>query len=66
MFIIGTGIFRCIFEKLRIPWMILAICAGILCVDPAALTDLMGLAILALIIAVQVTQWKRERTILAI
>jgi len=66
MFIIGTGFLRFLLGKFTILWMLLAIGAGILCVDPAVLTDLIGLAIIALIVAVQVIQGKREKAVTAI
>ena len=61
MFCIGIGLVRFMFWKLTIHWMLLAIGAGILCVDPGLLTDLIGFVLIALIVAVQVIQGKREK-----
>jgi hypothetical protein len=65
MFIIGTGILRFIIRKLSIPWLLLAIGAGILCVDPGVLTDLIGIILIALIVAVHVFHGKREKAEMA-
>jgi len=62
MFIICTGLVWFIIRKITIPWMLLAIGAGVLCVDPGTLTDLIGFAIIAVIVAVQVIQRKRDNT----
>ena len=59
---IGTGLVRFILKKFTVLWLILAIGAGILCVDPRVLTDLIGFALVALIIAVQIIHWKQGRT----
>ena len=61
MFIIGTGILRFILRKIKILWLLLAIGAGALCVDPSVLTDLIGISLITMIVAVQVFQWKREK-----
>ena len=65
MFIIGTGLVRFLLQKLKVRWMILAMGAGILCVDPAVLTDFIGFAILTLIISIQVVRWKQEKAAVA-
>ena len=66
MFIIGTGLVRFLLRKFTVLWMLLAVVAGVLCVDPAVLTDLIGLALIALIVAVQVIQGKRDRAAVAV
>ena len=63
MVIIGAGLVRFIWRKFTIPWMLLAIGAGILCVEPGALTDLFGIAIFVLIIAIQILGIRREKTV---
>ena len=63
---IGVCLYRFMFWKLTVPWVLLAICAGILCVDPGFLTDLVGFAIIALIVAAQVINWKRDKTAVAV
>ena len=62
--IIGAGFVWFIWRKLRIPWMLLAIGAGILCADPRALTDFMGIIILVLIVVAQVISMKRGKTVI--
>jgi len=59
MFIISTGILRFILRKLKAQWLLLAIAAGLGCIDPRALTDLIGFAIIGLVVAVQFAQIKR-------
>lgn len=66
MFIIGAGFLRFLLGKFTVLWMLLAIGAGVLCVDPAVLTDLIGFAIICLIIAVQVINRKREKAAVAL
>ena len=63
MFCIGTGLVRFMWRKFTVPLLLLAIGAGILCVDPGLLTDLIGFALIAMIIAVQVIQRKREKAV---
>jgi len=65
MFIIGTGFVWFVKRRLPVPLMLLAIGAGILCVDPGLLTDLIGFALIALIAAVMVIRWKREKVAVA-
>ena len=66
MFIIGTGILRFILRKIKIPWMLLAIGAGTLFVEPSILTDLIGIILITMIVAVHVFQWKREKVEVAV
>ena len=61
MFIICTGLVWFMIRKITIPWMLLAIGAGVLCVDPRALTDFMGFAVLALIAVLQIIGVKHKR-----
>ena len=62
MFCIGAGFLRFILQKLTISWLLFAIGAGILCVDPRLLTDLIGITFAILIISMQVIQRKQEKT----
>lgn len=61
MFLIGAGLVRFLLRKFTVLWMLLAIGAGILYVDPAILTDLIGFAIFVLIVSVHVINWKRNK-----
>ena len=61
MFIIGTAIFQFVLKKLTLPWMFLAIIAGLLYVDPGVLTDLIAFVLVALIVGVQFVQQKRAK-----
>ena len=65
MLCIGLGLFRFMLWKLTVPLLLLVIGAGILCVDPGLLTDLIGFALIVLFVAVQVIQGKRERVVAA-
>ena len=62
MLCIGTGLIRFILKKFTVLWLFLAIGAGILCVDPRVLTDLIGFALVAVIVAVQLIHWKQDKT----
>src|SRR5215469_6513062 len=62
LLIMGTGLFSFILRKLKIPLLILAISAGVLCVDPGVLTDIIGFSILLLVIAWQVIDMKFKKT----
>ena len=62
MLCLGTGLIQFILRKLKIPWVLLAVCAGILCVDPRVLTDFMGLFLIILIICVRIIIGKQEKT----
>ena len=53
---IALGLVRFILYKLTAPWMLLTIGSGVLCVEPGALTDLIGITIITLIIAIHVIQ----------
>jgi len=63
---ISAGIFRFILNKLTLIWLFLAIAAGIGCIDPRVLTDIIGFAIITLIVIVQFIQMKRAKTATAI
>jgi len=62
MLCLGTGLIWFILRKLTVLWMLLAVGAGILCVEPGVLTDFLGFALIVLIIAVQFLQGKQNRT----
>ena len=66
IFSIGAGLMWFILRKFTIPWMFLAIGAGILCVEPGIITDLIGISIVALIVTIQVIHIKREKTLVAV
>ena len=61
IFCIGTGLVRFISRKLTLSWAIFAIGAGILCLDPRALTDFIGIIFAALILIMQIIQGKQEK-----
>ena len=52
MFCLGTGLFWFILRKLTVPWLLLAVGACILCVEPGVLTDFLGFALIILIAAI--------------
>ena len=66
MLCIGAGLVRFMLWKLPIPYLLLAIIAGILCVDPGVLTDLIGFVLIALIVTLHIIQGKREKAVAAI
>ena len=61
LFCMGAGIVFFLLGKLKFIWMLLALGAGILCIDPLILTDLIGIIFLAMILFVQLYQWKRQQ-----
>ena len=61
IFFIGTGLVRYFSRKLALIWAIFAIGAGILCLDPRALTDFIGIIFAVLIISMQIVQRKQEK-----
>jgi hypothetical protein len=66
MVFISTGIFLCILRKLTLFLMFFAIVAGIGCVDPHVLTDIIGFAIITMVTVLQFKQIKRTKTSIAI
>ena len=64
MFCLGSGFIGFLFRKMSVPCRLLMILAGLGCLDPAVLTDFIGFAIIALVIAVQVIKGKREKTVI--
>jgi len=63
---ISAGIFRFILNKLTLIWLLLAIAAGIGCIDTRVLTDIIGIATITLIVIVQFLQMKRAKAVTAI
>ena len=63
---IGLGFHWFMLRKFTIPWMLLAIGAGILCVEPSVITDLIGIIIVVLIVTIQVIHSKRDKAMLAL
>jgi len=62
MLCLGTGLIWFILRKFSIFWMLLAVGAGILCVEPGVLTDFLGFALIVLILTVQFLQGKQNKT----
>ena len=62
MLCLGTGLIWFILRKLTVLWMLLAVGAGILCVEPGVLTDFLGFALIVLILTVQFLQGKQNKT----
>ena len=62
MLCLGTGLVWFILRKFTIFWMLLAVGAGILCVEPGILTDFFGFALIVLILTVQFLQEKQNKT----
>ena len=65
IFCIVTGYVWFMRWKFTVRWMLLAIGAGILCINPDIITDIFGFALITLIVAVQVIQGKREKATVA-
>ena len=61
LFCMGAGIVLFMLKKIKLIWMLLAVFAGILCIDPLILTDLIGVIFIAMIFAVQLFQWRRQQ-----
>ena len=61
IFFIGAGLVRFILYKLTAPWLLLSIGSGVLFVDPRTLTDLVGIMLTVLIVALKLIQWKSEK-----
>ena len=62
IFFIGVGLVSFILRKLSVPWVIFAIGAGILCLDPRAFTDFIGIIFAVLIITTQIIHGKQGKT----
>ena len=62
MLCLGMGLIWFILRKFSILWMLLAVGAGILCVEPGILTDFFGFALVLLILTVQFLQGKQNKT----
>jgi hypothetical protein len=65
LFCLGVGLTGFLLRKMSIPLRFLAIAAGLGCLDPAVITDLIGFAFLALIVSIQLVQGKLEKAALA-
>jgi len=61
MFSLGAGLVGFMLRRLSVPMRLLSIAAGILCVDPTPITDVIGIVLIVLIISIQVMQNKREK-----
>ena len=61
MFAFGAGLSGYMLTTLRIPVRIIAVIAGIMCLNPNTTTDIIGIAVIALIFVTQVFQAKREK-----
>jgi hypothetical protein len=62
LFLVGSGLVDFTLRKIKAPWRLLMIAAGLACTEPSILTDLIGIALIALIASVHITQWKREKS----
>ena len=60
---LATGLEGFMLRKMTPPWRILAVVAGLLCIDPGLLTDTIGLVALAVIVSVQVIGRKRDMAV---
>jgi len=61
MFSLSTGVQGFMFKKLSWPWRLLAIAGGLMLIDPGVITDIVGLVTIALVTAVQVISWRKEK-----
>ena len=66
MFCIGVGLVRFMLQKLTIPFLLLALGAGLGLIDPGIVTDLIGFALITLVVSAQVIQGKRQKATMAI
>ena len=64
-FCLSSGLVGIMFRKMSLSMRILVIAAGLGCLDPALLTDIIGFAVLAAIITLQIIQGKREQAFAA-
>ena len=61
MFSLAAGIEGYMLRKVTVPWRLAAIAGGLLLIYPGLVTDLIGFALIAAVVAVQVTIRNRDR-----
>lgn len=61
MFSLAAGSSGFMLRKLELPWRLAAIIGGLLLIDPGYVTDIVGLAIIAVVIIVQVRGRQKEK-----
>ena len=61
LFCMGIGMVFFLLGKLKFIWMLLALGAGILCIDPLILTDLIGIIFISMIFFIQLYRWKQQQ-----
>jgi TRAP transporter 4TM/12TM fusion protein len=64
MFAFGAGLVGYMLRPIGVPLRLISIATGIMLVDPTRITDILGIGLLVLIIAVQVLQGKKEKAAL--
>jgi hypothetical protein len=62
LFFLGSGLIDFIQQKIKAPWRLLIIAAGLACAEPGIFTDLIGIILIALIASIHIIQWKKEKT----